>query len=212
MRRLFVLVAAVAGYLLWVRPRLLRLGASSEEAAERLPGDDLLDTVDTQSTMATTIVAAPEDVWPWLAQMGCDRAGWYSWDGLDNPRRPSAERIVPDWQHLGVGDRIASTPSGSAYFTAAVVDPPSSLVLRADLSLAGQPCEAEGKTPSHASHSTGALVLRPTDNGETRLIVRTRSTGSRRVPSDHHHRLLGARARRHAAASVHEPPPPYRKA
>lgn len=178
MRRLGLVVAAIVGYLAWVRPRLLRWGATTDEAVGPLPGDDLLATVDTQSTMATTIAAAPEELWPWLVQMGCDRAGFYSWDWLDNGRRPSAEEIVPEWQHLSVGDRLVSTPSGSAYFTAAVVEPPHALVLRADLGLTGVPFDPDGEPPPHPSHSTWSLVLRPSATGGTRLLVRTRSIGS----------------------------------
>ena len=176
MRRLLVVATAAAGYLLWGRPRLLRLGATDDEASAALPGDELLTSVGTQSTMATTIPAPPERVWPWLAQMGCNRAGWYSWDWLDNARRPSATRIVEEWQHLSEGDRLSSTPSGATYFTAAIVDPPRALVLRADLTIGGKPFDPAVELPAWWSSSTWALVLRPTDDGGTRLVVRTRST------------------------------------
>ena len=56
--------------------------------------------------MATTIAAPPERVWPWLVQMGCDRAGFYSFDRLDNGGRPSADRIHTHWQKLREGDRV----------------------------------------------------------------------------------------------------------
>ena len=119
MRRRLLIVAGAAtiGYLVWMRPRLLRWGATDEEAAAALAGDELLESVNTQSTMASTVDTPPEQIWPWLAQMGCDRAGWYSWDWLDNARRHSAEQIIPEWQDLAEGDRLTSTPNGSAYFT-----------------------------------------------------------------------------------------------
>lgn len=66
--------------------------------------------------MAVTIDAPLSEVWPWVVQMGCDRAGWYSWDRLDNGGVPSAERLNPGWQSIAVGDHLASTPSGSAWF------------------------------------------------------------------------------------------------
>ena len=53
-------------------------------------------------------------MWPWLAQMGCDRAGWYSWDRLDNGGRASAREIRPEWQQIAIGDHLASSPSGRA--------------------------------------------------------------------------------------------------
>ncbi len=56
--------------------------------------------------MATTLPAPPEKVWPWLVQMGGDRAGFYSWDRLDHHREPSADRIVPEWQHLQQGQPL----------------------------------------------------------------------------------------------------------
>lgn len=56
--------------------------------------------------MATTLPALPEQVWPWLVRMGFDRAGWYGWDRLDHGGRPSADRIVPEWQSLEVGQRL----------------------------------------------------------------------------------------------------------
>ncbi|HEY6689139.1 MAG TPA: hypothetical protein VI094_23345 [Propionibacteriaceae bacterium] len=60
--------------------------------------------------MAVTIEAPPERVWPWLVQMGYDRAGWYSWDRLDNGGRPSVDRIYPEWQEvkLGTSSRTSS--------------------------------------------------------------------------------------------------------
>ena len=57
--------------------------------------------------MATTVAAPPQCVWPWLVQMGSDRAGFYSFDRLDNGGRPSSERLHPHWQNLRQGGRIA---------------------------------------------------------------------------------------------------------
>ena len=73
--------------------------------------------------MATTIAAPPERVWPWLVQMGCDRAGFYSFDRLDNGGRPSADRIHTEWQNLREGDRIASIPDASRWFDVALLVP-----------------------------------------------------------------------------------------
>jgi hypothetical protein len=54
--------------------------------------------------LTITIRARPAEIWPWLVQMGCRRAGWYSYDGLDNGGVPSAERIVPELQRAEVGE------------------------------------------------------------------------------------------------------------
>jgi hypothetical protein len=86
---------AAAVYALAVRPRLLRWGATDEELREPFPGAELIPGGRRGATMAVTIDAPPARVWPWLLQMGCDRAGWYSWDRLDNSGVPSAEDIHP---------------------------------------------------------------------------------------------------------------------
>src|SRR4051812_33019122 len=83
--------AAVYGGL--VRPRLVRWGASEDEVSASYPGAALVPGGQRGSTMAVTIDASPEKVWPWLVQLGGDRAGWYSWDALDNAGRPSAREV-----------------------------------------------------------------------------------------------------------------------
>ncbi|MDH6574679.1 hypothetical protein P3T29_000294 [Kitasatospora sp. MAP5-34] len=60
----------------------------------------------------STLPEPPQEVWPWLVQMGCNRGGWYSWDRLDNGGRPSAGRIVREWQSLEEGQHLDSVPSG----------------------------------------------------------------------------------------------------
>ncbi|HVY47429.1 MAG TPA: hypothetical protein VHB21_16185, partial [Minicystis sp.] len=91
-----------------IRRALLRsaadaLGRPKPDAARDLPGDDVLGGARMSRTHAVTIEAPPARVWPWLVQMGCRRAGWYSLDRLDNGGVHSAERIVPELQHLDVG-------------------------------------------------------------------------------------------------------------
>src|SRR5574341_1912563 len=138
LRRLSALLVRPAGvYALAIRPRMLRWGASDEEVQQLYPGAGLIPGGRRGATMAVTIDAPPSRVWPWLVQMGCDRAGWYSWDRLDNGGVASAERIHPEWQDLSVGDRLASTPSGSAWFEVAALDPERFLGLRAPINLRG---------------------------------------------------------------------------
>ena len=78
----------------------LRWGATAAEVAAALPGDGLVPHPQYGSTRAITIGASPAEVWPWLVQVGCQRAGFYSNDLLDNHGRPSARDIQPQWQHL----------------------------------------------------------------------------------------------------------------
>ncbi len=172
-RRLVALFALSAGaYALGVRPRMLRWGASDEEVRQPYPGADLIPGGQRGATMAVTIDAPPSGVWPWLVQMGCDRAGWYSWDRLDNGGVPSAERIHPEWQGLAVGDRLASTPSGSAWFEVAALDPERFLGLRASINLrGGRPFDTAGPRPRIYIDALWGFQLKELPEGRTRLVV-----------------------------------------
>jgi len=99
-------VGLLAAYARLVRPWALRWGATEEEAARPLPGDGLVAKADYVATRAITIDAPPRDVWPWLVQIGSGRAGWYTYDRLDNAGVPSATEISPELQRLAVGDLI----------------------------------------------------------------------------------------------------------
>jgi len=68
------------------------------------------------ATHAITIDVPPDQVWPWLVQMGCDRAGWYSYNFVDNGGRPSATSINPAWQHLAIGDVTPCVPGARDAF------------------------------------------------------------------------------------------------
>lgn len=87
-----------------------RWGATNEEATRPMPGDDEVKRPMQVTTRAVTINASASDIWPWLIQMGYRRGGMYSYDWID--RRlgildaPSADRIIPEFQHLEVGDII----------------------------------------------------------------------------------------------------------
>ncbi|WP_083981113.1 SRPBCC family protein [Actinomadura chibensis] len=171
-------VLAAGAYAALVRPRLLRWGATAEEAAAVYPGDDLVADPTGRSTMAVSLPAPPEKVWPWLVQMGCGRGGWYSWDLLDHGGRPSADRILPEWQGTAVGDRLPTVPGGASYFLVEMLDPPRTLVLRADLAFpSGKPFDPRGPMPKAYTDGIWAFHLKPLPDGGTRLIVRTRGRG-----------------------------------
>ena len=91
----------------------LHWGATAAETAEALPGDDLTGHAQFRATRAITIAAPPALVWPWLVQVGALRAGWYSNDLLDNLGHPSATVIVPELEHLEVGQWVPMAPSGA---------------------------------------------------------------------------------------------------
>jgi hypothetical protein len=124
-------VAAVAAIDRWGR----RTRASSAERRRPLPGDELVVDPLWQATRAVTIHAAPEQVWPWLVQMGfpTTRAGWYTPFWLDRLlfgiRARSATRIVPELQQLAVGDRVDDSDGGESYFEVVALDRPRALVL-----------------------------------------------------------------------------------
>jgi hypothetical protein len=164
---------AIAAYLGFFRPRLRYWGATENEARRPLPGDELIPLARGGATMATTINAPAAAIWPWLTQMGCDRAGWYSWDRLDNGGRPSAERIHPEWQEIRVGDRLASTPDGRAWFDVAELEPERTLILRASIDLrSGRSFDPAKALPPVYSDSTWGFFLERGPEDRTRLLVR----------------------------------------
>ena len=101
--------AVLVAYRLLLQPWQHRWGATDQEVHRAMPGDDLiLDAAST--TRAITIAAPPEHVWPWLVQLGYGRAGWYSYDWIDNDGQPSTDRILPELQQLKIGDQILMVP------------------------------------------------------------------------------------------------------
>lgn len=139
-----------------IRPWHLRWGATDEEVERSMPGDDVVEDPTFNATRAVTIEARPEEIWPWLVQVGFGRAGWYSYDWVDNLGRPSAERIIPELQELRVGDVVPMGPGGVGMRVRAF-DPNRWLLWGGD----------DGK-------STWAWGLYPIDDGRTRLISRVR--------------------------------------
>lgn len=171
-------LAAAAVYEWGLRPRCRFLGATDEERRGAYPGDELMPEESHHSVMATTLAAPPSEVWPWLVQMGTDRAGFYSWDRLDNGGRPSAECIRPEWQDLRQGDRVSSVQGGRSWFDVALLDPERALVLRASLRFpSARPYDPGSERPCFYSDTTWGYYLSRTDEGQTRLVT----TGKARV-------------------------------
>ena len=142
-------------------------GASPEEVRARMPGDELLARADLCATRATTIAATEDVVWPWIAQLGQGRGGFYSYDFIENLIGcdiHSADSIVPQWQNIAVGDQVNLAPQVA--LTVVRMDPARALVLRG-----GVPAMA-GSAPPY--DFTWAFVLCPASNGTTRLVIRER--------------------------------------
>ena len=161
----------VAAYTLAVRPRLVRWGATDEEVGRAFPGADLIPGATRSATMAVTINAPPSQVWPWLVQMGVDRAGWYSWDRLDNFGRRSADRIHPEWQQISIGDHLTAKPDGSEWWEVAALEQERFLCLRMSLDLRGRPFDPRGTRPRFYTDSTWGFILEELPGHGTRLVV-----------------------------------------
>lgn len=135
--------------------------ASREERHRAMPADSLIPASMGVVTHAVTIAAPPERVWPWLVQMGAGRAGWYSYDWIDNGGHQSANAILLEHQQIAPGDVMPATPGMTDAFRVAIVEPPHDLVLIVP--------EAGG-----ANQVSWEFLLEPLERGRTRLIVRGR--------------------------------------
>ena len=173
-------------------------GVRADETTKPLAGDEVVIAPVASETRGITIDATPEQIWPWLVQMGFGRAGWYSYDRLDQ-RGKSADGLNEAWQSIAVGDVMPTHPGGG--FEVVAVEPGRSLVLRSDTALVTAQAEAAaaaakaepapdaepetvpaglqasgailGATPQQFAASW-AFVLEPIDAGHTRLIERFR--------------------------------------
>jgi hypothetical protein len=149
---------ALGAYVRWARPRVFSWGATSEEATRPMAGDELCLRPQLNATRAVTIAAGPDDIWPWLVQWGWNRAGFYSYDLLDNLGRPSARQILPQFQHLAVGDWVPMGGTTTPYTAYRVTRlEPRTLML----------CDKPG--------GSWLWLLEPDGTGRTRLISRLRS-------------------------------------
>ncbi len=117
-----LIAAVLALYVLWARPFQLRWGATDEEVRRSMPGDELDPTPGFLATRAITIQGTPQQIFPWLLQMGFGRAGFYGFDLFENVGSPSgsrsAERIQPQWQNFKVGDPVPISPVATMKFYA----------------------------------------------------------------------------------------------
>jgi hypothetical protein len=155
--RVTVTTAAAAGFAAYRRWHL-SWGATTAEVTAAMTGDGILPLAQFQATRAITIGVPPERVWPWLVQVGFGRAGFYSYDRLDNLGRPSATTLLPAWQHPWPGDVAAPMTRPATVDTAFVFGPIA---------------ENEHMVWSKPN-STWAWQLTPLDGHRTRLVTRLR--------------------------------------
>ena len=143
-------------------PRRRSVRATRDEKARPLPGDERIEQAIDTLTHGVTIRTAPRDVWPWLVQMGAgNRAGWYSYDWLDNKRQPSATRVVPELQHPAVGSIFPALPGVTDGFTLLAIEPERVLVLG-------------WLAPDRTVQVTWTFALEEISPDVTRLLVRAR--------------------------------------
>jgi hypothetical protein len=162
------MAATAAVYGLFVRRWHARWGATDYEVSMSLPGDDIVSMPNTNTTRAITIDAPPEDIWPWLVQMGKGRGGLYSYDWLDVTfgylDKPSADRILPEFQTLHRGDVIpmGCDESTNDDFYVHDVLPNHALVIGAN-------------DPAFRNRVSWTIMLLPVGKARTRLIMRVRA-------------------------------------
>ena len=164
--KLVLLAAVFAGaYGRLMRPRLLRWGSTPDEQTRTLPGDEFAPHASYETTRAVTIRAPGEAVWPWLVQMGQDRAGFYTHNWVERLLQSGIQdghALHPEWQHLAVGDLVRTnrdvrgTPVGWPVIS---IDPGRSIVLQS----------------RNMPFGTYSFAVEPIDGRTSRLIVRDRA-------------------------------------
>jgi hypothetical protein len=105
---IIILAALLLLYIGYLREWQMNWGANDEEINRYMIGDDLLYEPEFNTTRVVEIKAPPEQVWPWILQMGYKRGGFYNFDMLDNAGQPSADSIIQKYQNLNEGDFILS--------------------------------------------------------------------------------------------------------
>lgn len=193
----WLLLAGIGGY--WLLQRLgKRGGAMDEEVHASLPGDDIIPNPMLETTHAISVHAPPSVIWKWLIQAGyrgSGRAGWYSDVWLFrpferaflhitvprkflrlDPEMPSADEILPEYQHTSVGDIIPDGPPGTAFFIVKQIEPEKAWVLYSDSHIKYlSPTFLHNTSLGAYGEFSWVFVLKPISEQFTRLILRTRA-------------------------------------
>lgn len=171
------LLAIGLAFVVFVRPWYLRWGATDAETSRSLPGDEIIPNATRQETRAITIHAPVEQVWPWLAQLGQDRGGFYSYDLLENLvgcAMPTEDRLRPDRQSWQVGDKLWMYPpekaGGIGFATLRTYLPGRAL---------GFGTRSTGTPLAAPEDGSWSFVLDPVGEQTTRLLIRGRGAGGR---------------------------------
>ena len=153
----------------FVGRKRLRWGTKGSEASDPLPGDDLVPKPKWSYTLGIDITAPPEAVWPWIAQIGQRRGGFYTYQTLENMvgcKITNTTEILPEYQHPAVGDEVYLHPTAPP-LRIETVEPPHMLVLF------GSPADIAEE--EKWGISTWQFAVRPGSAGRSRLLTRGRS-------------------------------------
>ncbi len=150
---------------------MMSWGATADELQQKLPGDDLVAHPRSQTTMAITIHANVTAIWPWLAQMGQGRGGFYTYEWLENLLGcdiHNTDRIHSEWQAPKVGDlvRMYREGAGPPPYQIAAIEPEQALIL-------GHPLDNDANWGD-----SWTFALQKIDEQNTRLIMRLRTSSS----------------------------------
>jgi hypothetical protein len=159
-----------------LRPWRIKWGATDDEIRRTLPGDELVPKPKWSYTQAITIHASATEVWPWLAQIGQGRGGFYSYEWLENPVGcdiHNADRIMPEFQNLQVGDGVRLAPQMPG-FPVAILEPGRAIVLCGDTRTGSVPVPTSKASGDYFA-TTWGFCLDERGDGTTRLIARFRS-------------------------------------
>jgi hypothetical protein len=177
LRTLGIAIAALiipfGAYRLFVLPWMNTWGATEPEMHATHPGDEFVPNPASQTTQAITIHAKPEQIYPWLLQIGVDRGGMYSYDWLENLMGLNVhtiDRIVPELQIATPGDFWRFTPKD--FF---LPDGPGVFVMKLEPARAIVGCFGAHSAPPPPCSGTWQLILQPQSDGTTRLLLRTRT-------------------------------------
>ncbi len=197
---LAVLVTGGLVYHFGLRHWCLGWDTTDAEVHATLPGDDLFPVYAGEATHAITIHASPQQVWPWLMQIGQDRSGFYSYTLLENiagADMPKVERLVPEWKPRVPGETVwFANPKrfgGQVCMIAAIVEPQRTFVMVTPNDW--QRLQSGGR----AQEGLWSFTLEPVEGGQTRLIARLRGGESPTLATRGGQTVLGADALRHGA-------------
>ena len=153
----------------FVGHKRLHWGTRESEATDPLPGDELVPDPNWSYTLGIDVAAPPEAVWPWVAQIGQRRGGFYSYQTLENLvgcKIRNTTELLPEYQHPEVGEKIYLHPTAPP-LRIEIVDPPHALVLF------GAPADVAAEQSWGVS--TWQLIVRPGAAGQSRLLTRGRN-------------------------------------